>query len=422
MNWPIVTLEQITTRIRNGLSIRQSSAATGLPITRIETISDSTINPNKVGYADLAEGDAADYFLEPGDILLSHINSESHIGKCAIYEGQPDPLVHGMNLLCIRANLTVVDPRFLLHLLRSPKFRSQLPAITKRAVNQASISIGNLRTVRCVLPTLQEQRRVIKLLELADTLRRERKEADGFAALILPTLFQKIFGEIERNPRGWPVGPLKQLGKPCSGGAFPLNKQGLKEGAVPFIKVSDMNLPGNERFIRSANHYVSRETLAELGVRTAPAGTIVFPKIGAAIATNKKRLLTRDTAFDNNVQGVTPLKPESTFYLYAFFERFDLMRLARVTTLPSIRPTELAELPVQSPPLELQAEFGRIYEQTCGTFDQQAQSRTSIETLFQTMLHRAFTGELTAGWREAHMKELLAEMEIQSKILKGNLR
>lgn len=195
---------------------------------------------------------------------------------------------------------------------------------------------------------------------------------------------------------------MKQLGKPCSGGAFPLNEQGHKEGEVPFIKVSDMNLPGNERFIRSANHYVSRATLAELGVRPAPAGTTVFPKIGAAIASNKKRLLTRDTAFDNNVQGVNPLKPESTFYLYAFSERFDLMRLARATTLPSIRPTELAELPVQAPPLKLQAEFGRIYEQTCSSLDEQAQSRAALELLFQTMLHRAFTGELTARWREAH--------------------
>jgi type I restriction enzyme S subunit len=33
------------------------------------------------------------------------------------------------------------------------------------------------------------------------------------------------------------------------------------------------------------------------------------------------------------------------------------------------------------------------------------------------MLHRAFNGELTAGWREAHMKEILTEMEHQSKAL-----
>jgi type I restriction enzyme S subunit len=49
--------------------------------------------------------------------------------------------------------------------------------------------------------------------------------------------------------------------------------------------------------------------------------------------------------------------------------------------------------------------------------NKQKKSQETIETLFQTLLHRAFTGELTAGWREAHMKELLAEMEIQARHL-----
>jgi restriction endonuclease S subunit len=179
-----------------------------------------------------------------------------------------------------------------------------------------------------------------------------------------------------------------------------------------------MNLPGNERFILTANHWVSRETLKKIGVKTAPAKTIIFPKIGAAIATNKKRMLTRETAFDNNVQGVVPVRPESAFYLFAFFLRFDLMRLARVTTLPSIRPTELAVLPVPNPPLPLQKRFGEIYEQACGTLDEQAKASDALENIFQSMLHRAFTGELTAKWREAHLKELLAEMEQQARLLR----
>jgi type I restriction enzyme S subunit len=49
--------------------------------------------------------------------------------------------------------------------------------------------------------------------------------------------------------------------------------------------------------------------------------------------------------------------------------------------------------------------------------EKRVQSSFNIENLFQTMLYRAFTGELTAGWRTAHMKELLVEMELQSKAL-----
>jgi len=52
--------------------------------------------------------------------------------------------------------------------------------------------------------------------------------------------------------------------------------------------------------------------------------------------------------------------------------------------------------------------------------DQTDQSRKSLENLFSVLLYRAFTGDLTAKWREAHMKELLEEMEQQAKAL--NLR
>ncbi|MGC2547091.1 MAG: hypothetical protein WA426_14680, partial [Silvibacterium sp.] len=86
--------------IRNGLSIKQDRSGEGLPITRIETISVGAIDSSRVGYAGLDIDECRDWLLQPGDILFSHINSVEHIGKCAVYKGVPNHLVHGMNLLC----------------------------------------------------------------------------------------------------------------------------------------------------------------------------------------------------------------------------------------------------------------------------------------------------------------------------------
>ncbi len=52
--------------------------------------------------------------------------------------------------------------------------------------------------------------------------------------------------------------------------------------------------------------------------------------------------------------------------------------------------------------------------------EKQIESQAKLNNLFQCLLYRGFSGELTAKWREAHMKELLAEMEEQAKAL--NLR
>ncbi len=98
--------------LRNGKSVRQSANAGGLPITRIETIADWSINHQKVGFADLRREDCEDWLLQEGDILISHINSTKHLGKCAIYKGVPEELVHGMNLLVLRIDKKSADCRF----------------------------------------------------------------------------------------------------------------------------------------------------------------------------------------------------------------------------------------------------------------------------------------------------------------------
>src|SRR5947209_5875896 len=99
---------------------------------------------------------------------------------------------------------------------------------------------------------------------------------------------------------------LKDVCVIAHGAAFPLHLQGTKGGTIPFFKVSDMNLPGNEEGLTRAVNYIDEATARNLGAKVYPAGTIVFPKVGGALLTNKKRLLSIPGTFDNNVMGLVP--------------------------------------------------------------------------------------------------------------------
>lgn len=49
-------------------------------------------------------------------------------------------------------------------------------------------------------------------------------------------------------------------------------------------------------------------------------------------------------------------------------------------------------------------------------------NKVKLESLFRNMLQRAFAGELTAKWREGHMKELLVETERQAQVMEMQKR
>ena len=88
--------------IRNGANIKQGLDSTGYPITRIETISNRIVDRTKLGYAGVTDlGKYSDYVLQDGDILMSHINSETHLGKVALYEKENDvEQTMGLPVLC----------------------------------------------------------------------------------------------------------------------------------------------------------------------------------------------------------------------------------------------------------------------------------------------------------------------------------
>jgi len=95
-------------------------------------------------------------------------------------------------------------------------------------------------------------------------------------------------GEI---PKHWEGLPLKRVCQFSSGAGFPISAQGDIDQEILFAKVSDMNMVGNEREIVSAANTISRDSSRDLGAYIFPPKTIIFPKVGGALLTNKRRLL-----------------------------------------------------------------------------------------------------------------------------------
>ncbi|MEA3308343.1 MAG: restriction endonuclease subunit S [Chloroflexota bacterium] len=105
--------------------------------------------------------------MQPRDILFSHINSLKHVGKVAFYE-RDKILYHGMNLLLIRPDDSIVKLSYLFQILSSEKGRANARHEAKPAINQVSLAQKQVLSLPLLLPPLPEQRRIAEILDAHD--------------------------------------------------------------------------------------------------------------------------------------------------------------------------------------------------------------------------------------------------------------
>ena len=177
--------------IRNGANIKQGVKSGGFPITRIETIADGYVDRSKMGYAGIEDNSYSGYYLQNNDILMSHINSMKHIGKTAIYrQSIGETVIHGMNLLCLRLKEGVANPMYVLYLLQSDDIRTEIRLISKQAVNQASFTVSDLKTIEITLPSMSVQNQFEAVINQADKSKFELKQAINKIDRVMRALMQ----------------------------------------------------------------------------------------------------------------------------------------------------------------------------------------------------------------------------------------
>ena len=206
----------------------------------------------------------------------------------------------------------------------------------------------------------------------------------------------------ERNelPFGWTWAKIESIFDVVSGGT-PKGLEQAKVGDIPFYKVSDMNTPGNQTRMHAAAIYLSELQTNELGLTAYPEGTVIFPKRGGAILTNKKRILSRPSCFDLNTMGVVnSLASILNEYLWNWFQSLDLSTIYDGSNVPQINNKNVEPLLFPICSIEEQREIASILEKTLALVDETeadiSQELQKADKLRQSVLKKAFAGQLVA--------------------------
>jgi type I restriction enzyme S subunit len=200
-------------------------------------------------------------------------------------------------------------------------------------------------STRVAVPPLAEQRRIVDAIE--EFFSRIDAGAD-----VLQSAGNKAATAMRQFRRaalaGWPTCDLSDVAEVVSGNT-PKGLENIPGGTIPFYKVGDMN-ESDGTIMGPSRTWIDETTRQNLGIHLRPEGTVIFPKRGGAIATNKKRQLGSLAAFDLNTMGVIPGEGISAEYLIEWFQTIDLSQLSDGSNVPQINHGDIRPLRIPVPP------------------------------------------------------------------------
>jgi type I restriction enzyme S subunit len=225
-------------------------------------------------------------------------------------------------------------------------------------------------------------------------------------------------------PEGWCWATVGQLAPVASGQTPSGIADCLKDnGGIPWFRVGDMNTIGNEVVMRHASNWIDAVDATRLGLHVRPEGTIVFPKRGGAIATNKKRRLCCPSAYDLNTMGIMPVQFVGE-YVWTWFQTIDLRSLSDGSNVPQINHGDIEPLPIPLPPLPEQARIVAVIEDAVSLTTSVERAVDADERrcsrLRQAILKWAFEGRLADQYPDDEpASALLARIKAERETAQG---
>lgn len=312
-------------------------------------------------------------FLQNGDVIVADTAEDETVGKCTEIAGLSDEIViSGLHTIPYRP-LQKYAPGYLGYYMNSASFHNQLLPLMQ-GIKVTSISKTALQNTDILYPKSATEQAAIGTYfrNLDNFITLHQRKYDKLTN-VKKSMLEKMFPKNGSNvpeirfkgfTEAWEQRKLGDIGKARSGVGFPDAEQGGVTG-IPFFKVSDMNLGGNENEMTVANNYVTAEQIAVhrwSPITELPA--IFFAKVGAAVMLNRKRLCRFPFLLDNNTMAysLSSTKWDADF-AKALFGTVDLTSLVQVGALPSYNAGDVESMKIYLPSLLEQEQIGGFFKQ-----------------------------------------------------------
>ena len=378
-DWEIINLGDAATFI-NGYAFKPTDwSSDGLEIIRIQNLTKGSSDINYFS------GEISDrYKVKYGDLLISWS------ATLGIYLWKGEDAWLNQHLFKVVFDKKEFDKQFFKYLIGT-----SLNEMGRETHGSTMKHITKVKFDRFKIPypPLPEQQKIASLLDAADSLRQKDQQLIEKYTALSQSLFLEMFGDPVSNPMGWDKKPLKDVGIVRTGNTPSRENLEYYDAHIEWIKTNNINTPS--MYLTPAEEYLSEAGL-KVG-RCVNAGSILVTCIaGSKSVIGNVAIADRKVAFNQQINSFTPFEGNVLFF-YSLFKagKKHIQSFSTDSMKGMINKSKFESIDFIIPPLELQNQFAERIQSIEAQKQLAIASLEKSEALFNSLLQRAFKGELT---------------------------
>jgi len=394
----LASLSTLITKGTTPTTLGYAHSDSGIPFLRVQNIFGGQVNfeEDTLFIGEDTHAALKRSQIQGGDVLVTIAGTIGRTGVVPL----DAPSMNCNQAVAIVRPTAQIERSYLRHWLESQAARSQMIGSTVTGTI-SNLSLTQLGELQVPLPSLEEQRRIAAILDQAETLRTQRRQALAHLDTLTQSLFLDMFGDDAQGAPRFPVAALVDvLETPLQNGAYYPKEEYTEEGGVEMVHMSD-----------AFNGIVQRGGLRRVNCSDADLKRYA---LGVADILLARRSLTYEGAakpclippatepllFESSFIRVTPdRKKLLPLYMFHYLNN-ETIRDKRVrpfvtqSTISGINQSNLERVPVVVPPLALQQTFATRIQAIEALKATHRTALTQLDALFASLQQRAFAGEL----------------------------
>lgn len=378
--WKEYKLGDIATYV-NGKAFKPSEwSEQGTPIVRIQNLTDENKPYNYYAKDDIHEK----YVINNGDILISWSAS------LGVFEWNKGYAFLNQHIFKVIFDKIEINKRYFVYVVRDKLLEmgrhthgSTMKHITK----------GNFDKMPIVLPPLEEQERIVSILERAENAIQKRKESILLLDELVKSRFIEMFGDPVKNPKGWDVGCYEDIcscitdgehstPKRCEEGIYLLSARNVLNHK---LQLDDVDFIGEEEYIRISKRIIPEENDILISCSGSVGRVCKVPK-------SIKFQMVRSVAILKLKESINATFME--WLIDSNYTQQQILKSINQSSQANLFQGKIKKLKAIVPPIELQNQFADFVNQVGKLKFEMENSLKELENNFNSLMQRAFKGEL----------------------------